>query len=149
MLNVNILLEHPKAIMPFYATDGAAAFDLFSVESEIIYPHQSVIFNTGVKIEVPEDHVLLIFSRSGHGFKNDIRLSNCVGVIDHDYRGLIKVKLAYDRVAEPPYSDAFEVFEGDRIAQGIIFPFPRVGFTIVSELSETARGENGFGHTGR
>jgi dUTP pyrophosphatase len=87
---------------------------------------------------------MLIFSRSGHGFKNNIRLSNCTGVIDSDYRGEVQVKLASD----DPDGAVFSVAHGDRIAQAMVLPIEQVSFEEVTELSTTERGEGGFGSTG-
>jgi len=89
---------------------------------------------------------MLIFSRSGHGFKNDARLANCVGVIDSDYRGEVAVKMTSDR----QFSDAHAlvVRNGDRIAQAMIIPFPKIKFEEVDELGSTERGTGGFGSTG-
>jgi dUTP pyrophosphatase len=85
---------------------------------------------------------MLIFSRSGHGFKNDVRLSNCVGVIDSDYRGEVQIKLSNDG------GDHFTINNDDRIAQAMLVKLPWVELIEVDELSETARGTNGFGSTG-
>ena len=85
-----------------------------------------------------------IYSRSGHGFKDDVRLANCVGKIDSDYRGEGLVKLAIDA----PYG-YFKVFPGDRIAQAEVVKIDRCVFEEVDELSSTERGDNGFGSTGR
>ena len=134
---------HPEARVPAYATPGSACFDIFSVERKWIRGGYSEIFETGIAFEIPENHVLMVFSRSGHGFKNDVRLGNCVGILDHDYRGELKVKLRSDGD-----EDMF-VDSGDRIAQGIIIPYPHVEFEEVDELSETDRGAGGFGSTGK
>jgi dUTP pyrophosphatase len=85
---------------------------------------------------------MLIFSRSGHGFKDALRLSNCVGVIDSDYRGEVMVSLRADGEACP------KIRTGDRIAQAMILPVPAVEFEEVEDLTETARGAGGFGSTG-
>ena len=85
---------------------------------------------------------MLLFSRSGHGFSSGVRLANCVGVIDSDYRGEIKIKLQKD--TEYSY---FAINPGDRIAQGLIIPYPRVEF-VEGELTGTERGAGGFGSTG-
>lgn len=91
---------------------------------------------------------MLVFSRSGHGFKHDIRLANCTGIIDATFRGEVMVKLtcdAPDDDASPPY----KVNPGDRIAQAMIIPVERVAFTVVDELSETERGAGGLGSSGK
>lgn len=134
---------HPDAIIPQYATPGAACFDLCSLTDGIATQGAPIICDTGLAFEIPEGHVMLIYSRSGHGFKNDARLSNCVGVIDADYRGEVKVKLAKDSLG-----GVFRISAGDRIAQAMVVPVDRVAFEEVTDLSETERGTGGFGSTG-
>lgn len=140
MLKVKKL--HPETVIPSYATEGAACFDISSTDIANIYPKHSAVVGTGLAFEIPQEHVLLIFSRSGHGFKNDVRLANCVGVIDSDYRGELKVKLTNDG------EYGFYVSPGDRIAQGMLLPVKQVTFEEVEELSDTSRGDKGFGSTG-
>lgn len=84
--------------------------------------------------------------RSGHGFKFATRLANCVGVIDSDYRGEVAVRLTADQM--PEHEAPLMVSPGDRVAQAIIVPFPRVAFEWAETLSETDRGASGFGSTG-
>lgn len=141
MINVKIKKLHPDAIMPTYGSDGAACFDLNCIGGA--YVDSYYVFDTGLAFEIPEGHVMLVFSRSGHGFNNDIRLANCVGVIDHDYRGEVKVKLRCDSL-----HGGLAVKRGDRIAQAMIIPYPKVGFVWADELSDTDRGAGGFGSTG-
>lgn len=156
---------HPDAVMPVYATDGSACFDLVSVhingftlaEHEILNragerrdevslkAGEAISIRTGLAFEVPPGHVLLIFSRSGHGRNNAARLSNCVGVIDSDYRGEVKVNMGRDTFAN---TFPLRIRPGDRIAQAMLVPIPRVKLVEVDELSETERGEGGFGSTG-
>ncbi len=134
---------HPNALLPRYATDGAACFDLHTIESGEVAPCGGTFqFRTGLAFEVPVGHVMLIFSRSGHGFKNGISLVNCVGVIDSDYRGEVQVKLRNNS----PLRFGFE--PGDRIAQAMILPVPVVELELAEDLTETQRGEGGFGSTG-
>lgn len=133
---------HHRARLPEYATDGSACLDLRCVEYADVAPLDSHVFRTGLVVEVPEGHVMLIFSRSGHGFKNGVRLSNCVGVIDSDYRGEVMVKLHNDS------RTTFGFEPCDRIAQAMIVPIPRVDIVETYELTETARGDGGFGSTG-
>jgi dUTP pyrophosphatase len=87
MMNIKIRKLHPQAMTPVYSTSGAGCFDLQTVDHNTVFPGGSTIFNTGLAIEVPEGYVMMIYSRSGHGFTHGLRLSNCVGVIDSDYRG--------------------------------------------------------------
>lgn len=99
-------------------------------------------FDTGLAFEIPPGWVMLIFSRSGHGFKSQTRLANCVGVIDSDYRGQVSVRLTVDA------GGGLSVAHGDRIAQAMLVPIPRVELIEVDELSDTERGAGGFGSTG-
>ena len=141
--HLNITLVHPDAKIPVYATPGASAFDLFSIEDGIVSEARPKTFDTGLKVEVPENAVLLLFSRSGHGFKMNTRLGNAVGVIDSDYRGNLMINLIKDTPGE------MIVSKGDRIAQGILFPIiPKVQFHLCDHLSFTERDENGIGSTG-
>lgn len=132
----------PAAQLPTYATEGAAAFDLRAIDEGEVGAYGANTFRTGLAFEVPPGHVLLIFSRSGHGFKNDLRLANCVGVIDPDYRGEVSVKVTNDGLIR------FGFEPGDRIAQAMIVEIPKIAFVEVDELSQTARGAAGFGSTG-
>lgn len=151
-LTLRVKRLHPDAQLPVYATDGAACFDLHALEGgwvgsvsgpdefEFVSPGATT-FRTGLAVEVPPGHVLMIFSRSGHGFKHDVRLSNSVGIIDADYRGELMVRLRSD--AAP-----MKVYAGDRIAQAMLLPIPAVHILEVDDLSETVRGAGGFGSTG-
>ena len=132
----------PGARVPQYATEGAACFDLHTTHRGQVPALESTTFHTGLAVEVPDGHVLLIYSRSGHGFKSGLRLVNAVGVIDSDFRGEVMVKIHND--SRTPFS--FET--GDRIAQAMLVPVPRVQFEVVDELTDTARGAGGFGSTG-
>ena len=154
-MNLKIRLKHKGVPLPTYATSGAGCFDiradtydkLETTDNEhwstTIGVNESITFGTGLFFEVPQGKVLLVFSRSGHGFNSNIRLANCVGVIDSDYRGELKVKLTND---DP--DSYFEVNKGDRIAQAMLVDFNQVQFEIVEELSETDRGAGGLGSTG-
>lgn len=135
------------AILPSFASAGAACFDLHAdLKSEdgceqIIFSYEH-IFRTGLAFDIPEGYALMVYSRSGHGFKNDVRLANCVGVIDSDYTGEVKVKITIDN------DGSFTVNHGDRIAQAMLIKLPSVQLVEVDELKTTERGANGFGSTG-
>ena len=150
MITLRCMKLVEEARLPTYATDGAAALDFYAVlrERVTLYPGAAVVLHTGLAVEVPVDHVLLMFSRSGHGFKSDVRLANCVGVIDADYRGEVMVKLTCDDMATCDEAPLI-IEHGDRIAQGIIFPRPRVECVEVDGLTGTTRGLFGLGSTGR
>lgn len=140
MLNVKVKKLTEDAILPTYATGGSACFDLYSIENTTFAG--SNVFRTGLAFEIPEGYVMLVYSRSGHGFKADIRLANCVGVIDSDYRGELLIKLTID-------SNLIHVIgKGERIAQAMIVPYQSVLFEEVDELGTTERGVGGFGSSG-
>ena len=141
-MKLKIKKNHPAAELPRYATAGAACLDITTVEAGTVYSFSSRSFRTGLAVEVPEGHVLLLFSRSGHAFNHETRLSNAVGVIDSDYRGEILVKLRTDGHKD------FQVKAGERIAQGMVLPIPRCDLELVEALSSTERGAGGFGSTG-
>lgn len=143
-MDIKIKLLEPTAKVPTYGTDGAACFDFYALYGDTIHPRERLIFRTGVAIEVPEGQVMLLFSRSGHGFKNGVRLSNCVGVIDSDYRGEIMASLSNDAG-----HSLYDIDTGARIIQGMLVPAPQHSFVIVDELSSTNRGDKGFGSTGK
>ena len=142
---LKVKITSPDAVIPKYATPGAACFDL--VASGDGNPHptdlHAWVYPTGLSFEVPEGYVMMIYSRSGHGFRDAIRLSNCVGVIDSDYRGEVMVSLRCDG------SWPTKLHKGDRIAQAMIVKAPQVFIVAVDELSTTERGEGGFGSTGK
>ena len=125
---------------PVYATKGSACFDIYAYKCLDSAP-RTATYSTGLKFEVPEGYVLKLYSRSGHGFGKNIRLANCVGIIDSDYRGEVMVKLTYDG------NDLICDLSGQRICQGMLVPVQQVNFELVYELSDTERGENGFGST--
>lgn len=140
-MQVKIKKLHPDAKIPTYATEGSACFDLYAATAEfanILPIPTNTNFTTGLSFEIPQDHVMLVFSRSGHGFKEGASLINCVGVIDSDYRGEVAVKM----------NKPIAAGVGDRIAQAMIIPVEQVNFIEVDELSETKRGQGGFGSTG-
>lgn len=146
-MKLKIKKLHPDAIVPKYATDGAACFDLHAIVTGEPLPVRNGIpatISTGLAVEVPEGWVMLIFSRSGTGFNADTRLANCVGVIDSDYRGEIKVKLTRDM----GMSNHLLVGRGDRIAQAMLLKADQWVIEEVEELSSTGRGAGGFGSTG-
>ena len=132
----------PHAAVPTCGTPGAACFDLRATEEVSIAPRSAEEIGTGLAFEVPEGHVMLVFSRSGHGFKNGLRLANSVGVIDSDYRGEVRVKLHNDS------HNRQHVVQGDRIAQAMVLPVARMSFELADALSDTERGAGGIGSTG-
>jgi dUTP pyrophosphatase len=131
------------AVLPVYATSGSACFDIATTSDSVdITPGTSAVLKTDLAFEIPPGHVMMVYSRSGHGFKNGIRLANCTGVIDSDYRGELMVKLHNDS------KSTFSISRGDRIAQAMIVAVDQVLFETAEDLSDTERGSGGFGSTG-
>jgi len=128
---------------PKYATDGSGAFDIYYDNYAEVEYGTITKLNTGIAVELPRGYSLFLFSRSGHGANHGVRLANCVGIIDSDYRGEIIVPLTKDLEG-----DCYKIFPYDRVCQGIVFPTPVIEFEEVEELSTTERGEGGFGSTG-
>jgi dUTP pyrophosphatase len=153
-MNINIQQLHTNAKVPTYAHHGDACFDLYAATvdgnthiGKIVYEGAPVVCGTGWSFEIPADHAMLVFSRSGHGFNYDLRLANCVGIVDAGYRGEVMVKLTCD-APDDDVSPPYKINPGDRIAQAMIIPVERVSFDVVDELSETERGDGGLGSSG-
>lgn len=134
-----------SAVTPVRGSNSAAGYDLYAVAKDpiVIEPHTTEKIHTGIAMEIPDGYFGGIFARSGLATKESLRPSNCVGVIDSDYRGEIIVALHNDcdtqRFINP----------GQKVAQLIILPYLEVNFVIVDELDETGRGSGGFGSTGK
>jgi dUTP pyrophosphatase len=142
-MNIKVKTLSALAQLPTYATVGSACFDIATTSDGVdITPGASAVLKTDLAFEIPPGHVMMVYSRSGHGFKNGVRLANGTGVIDSDYRGELMVKLHNDS------NRMFSISRGDRIAQAMIVPVSQVAFENTQELSDTARGTGGFGSTG-
>ena len=132
-----------NAHLPYYGSEGAAAADLYATSSTQIPPHETEMVGTGIAVEIPQGQFGAIFARSGLASKAGLRPANCVGVIDSDYRGEVKVALHNDS------DNSKMIAANERIAQLAIIPFIKGEFKEVSELEDTNRGEGGFGSTGK
>ena len=136
-----------NAIIPTRGSKYSAGYDLYAClpqEEITIYPHSTLLIDTGWAMEIPPGRFGAIFARSGLATREGLRPANCVGVIDSDYRGPVKVALHND-TNEPRYIKA-----GERIAQLVILDYyPIITFDVVDELEDTDRGEGGFGSTGQ
>ncbi len=132
-----------NSVLPTYAKQGDAGLDLTAItKSECI--DNIITYGTGLSIAIPEGYVGLLFPRSSI-YKQDMYLTNCVGVIDSGYRGEIMFKFAITESEQ--YANVYNV--GDRIGQLILFPYPQLVIEEVEKLTETGRGNNGFGSTGK
>lgn len=131
--------------IPTRGSEYAAGYDLYAAITSpvIITPHTTVKIGTGIAVEIPNGYFGAVFARSGLATKEGLRPANAVGVCDSDYRGEYIVALHND--SDTPRT----VTPGERIAQLVIMPYLQVDFEEVNELSDTVRGEGGFGSTGK
>jgi dUTP pyrophosphatase len=141
-MKVRIKKLNENAVIPSYAKDGDAGMDLIATSIIGEEPFQ-ITYGLGVALEIPKGFVGLVFPRSSIR-KTDLSLTNCVGVVDSGYRGELQATF---RKHKGVASKTYEV--GDRVAQIMIIPHPEVEFNEVDELSDSERGEGGFGSTGK
>ena len=134
-----------NAVVPKIATSGSAAADLYAcIDEPVLVPARgNAAIPVGIAIAVPEGYGAFIFARSGLGIKHGIAPRNCVGVIDSDYRGEICVGLMNNS------DEDYTVQPGDRIAQMVICQLPEIELCPAESLSDSNRGEGGFGSTGK
>lgn len=142
-MKVKVKKLHENAVIPSYSKPGDAGLDLVAVSVEYNEFKNQYIYDTGLAFEIPEGFVGLVYPRSSVS-KKEQRLANSVGVIDAGYRG--PVKLAFDGKTRSG-KNVYEI--GDRVGQIIIMPYPLIELEEAEELSETSRGEGGFGSTGQ
>ena len=137
-------MEHNRFV-PEYKTEGAAGMDLCAAIAEEITlnPLERKLIPTGLKIELEHGYEAQIRPRSGLSIKHGISLINCVGTIDEDYRGEVCGPLV--NLSNEPYT----IKPDERIAQMVIAKYEQAKIEVVTELSETERGEGGFGSTGK
>lgn len=144
-VNIKFLENNKERKVPFYATKGAAGMDLTACleESITLKPLERALIPTGIAISLPnEKYGAFLFARSGLASKHGITLANCVGVVDSDYTGEIKVALV--NLSNNEYT----IENGERIAQMVIMEVSKASFNVCDELSKTERGSGGFGSTG-
>lgn len=141
--NVPIKILDEKATVPTYGSEFAAGADLYSAYEYTVAPHETVLAHTGVAMAIPNGYVGLIYARSGLATKRSLAPANKVGVIDSDYRGEIMVALHNHS------NETQKVEAGERIAQIVFTPYVAAEFEVTDELTDTARGDGGFGSTGK
>ncbi len=137
-------LEHNR-VLPEYKTEGAAGMDLCAAISEPVElkPLERTLIPTGLKIELEHGYEAQIRPRSGMSIKHGITLINCVGTIDEDYRGEVCVPVVNIS------NEAYTIQPDERIAQMVIARAEQAKLEVVTELTDTERGEGGFGSTGK
>lgn len=144
-MKVKIKRLHPNAVIPKYAKFGDAGMDITATQ-KLIDEYGNIVYSTGLAFEIPTGYVGLLFPRSSNA-KTDLALTNSVGVLDSGYRGEVMFK--FSNIMRSNSTNAFNDYKvGDRIGQILIIPYPQVEFEEVDELSETERGEGGYGSTG-
>lgn len=142
---IEVKLVTKEGNVPAYETSGSAGMDLKAILDEpiVLNPGERMLVPTGLYIELPVGYEAQVRARSGLAIKYGITLINAIGTIDSDYRGELKVPLV--NLGQEP----FEIKNGERIAQMVVAKYEQVQWKVVDELSETERGEGGFGHTGK
>lgn len=153
MLEVKIKKLRKDAVIPKYETVGSVGMDL-TATSKKYDEYGNVVFGTGISIQLPDGYYADLRPRSSIS-KYDLVLANSVGTIDSDYRGELILKFKptncfsrdTERVVTIETANDYEI--GDRIAQLVILPYPKISFVEVDELSETKRGTGGFGSTNK
>lgn len=146
-MEIKIKKLYKEVLTPSHGSEYAAGYDLYAYlggyDECTIEPHQTFKIGTGIAMEIPEGYFGALFARSGLASKKGLRPANCVGVVDSDYRGEIRVAVHND-TDEPQ-----KFYNNERIAQLVVIPCLSVKFTEVDTLSETERGSGGFGSTGK
>ena len=140
-MRIRIKKLNELAVIPKYAKPGDAGMDLVAISDHYDFDGNYIEYDTGIAVEIPEGYVGLVFPRSSVSRYNHV-LANGVGVVDSGYRNSIKLRFKWI----PGEGNSYQV--GDRIGQLIIIPYPQVVWEVVDELSETERGEGGFGSSG-
>ena len=143
-MNIKYKVLNELAKEPTRGSEYAAGYDLYAAtDREVsLFPHTTQLIGTGLAFELPDGHFGAVYARSGLASKKGLRPANCVGVVDSDYRG--EVMVALHNHSDLPA----EVESGERVAQLVIAPFLKAEFNVVESLSDTDRGEGGFGSTG-
>lgn len=151
-MEVRIKKLYKDSILPTKAHASDAGYDLYA-HSKSYDNDGNVVYGSGVAMEIPKGHVGLIFPRSSNA-KKDLLLSNSVGIIDSGFRGEISFKFKPSNVIEKPdlayIPESISKYDiGDRIGQIIIMPYPEIEFVEVDELSDSERGDGGYGSSGK
>ncbi len=144
-MKIKVKKLNADAVLPTYGSQFAAGADLRAcIDGELtIAPHETALIPTGLAMEIPEGYAGFIYARSGLATKKGLAPANKVGVVDSDYRGEVKVALL-NHTDRPQTVEA-----GERVAQMVIAPYLAAEFSEADALSDTGRGEGGFGSTGR
>ena len=148
-MEVKIKKLHKDAVIPTYAQLGDAGLDLTAISVEMD-EYCNYVYHTGLAIEIPQGYVGLVFPRSSIS-KTDLTLRNSIGVIDSGYRGeiILKFDAFLNKAGIKECYETTQYKEGDRVGQLVIMPYPHITLVETDDLSETKRGNGGFGSTGK
>lgn len=138
---IEIKKLNPTVAIPSYAKEGDAGLDLVSTRKE--ENELYIEYGTSLAVSIPQGYVGLLFPRSSIS-KYHLTMANSVGVIDSGYRGEICIR--FKKTIDNAYAMMYDV--GDKVAQLVIIPYPKVEFKVVNDLDETERGSGGFGSSG-
>ena len=146
---IKIVKISHNAIIPKYKTNGSSGFDLHILVykgegyATVVHPGKTELMRTGLAMQIPLGYELQIRPRSGLSLESKLRIANSPGTIDADYTG--EIKIIVENIGDTPII----IGHHDRIAQGVLCKVPQAEFVEVEELSETIRGQGGFGSTGK
>lgn len=149
-MKIKIKQLHKDAVIPTYHTHGSSGFDLHALEDVKLLPGETKLVKTGLAMEVPYEYEVQIRPRSGISLKTPLRVANSPGTVDSDYRGEVCVVMQNtSRAWRWPWTKGLLIKKGDRVAQGVICNVyrPHMVVTTVDNLTETDRGDGGFGST--
>jgi dUTP pyrophosphatase len=142
-INIKIVKMESNVPTPKYQTAGSAGFDIACIEDVKLFPNETSIIRTGLRMSIPRGYELQLRPRSGLSYKTDLILKNSPATIDCDYTGEIKLIVKNGGV------DNIVFASGERICQGVFNKIPQGIFQEVNELVDTKRGNGGLGHTGK
>jgi len=140
-MNIHIKKLHPDAQLPTYGRAGDAGMDLYALHDTTVAPGETAHIKTGLAMEIPEGYAGLVWDKSGLSFKHGIKVIG--GVLDSNYRG--EIVLGVINLGKEPYT----FLKGHKVSQMLIQKVERADFVEVDELSDTERGEQGFGSSGQ
>ena len=146
VVDMKIKRVQEDAVLPTYGTEGSGALDFYAAEDVTVWDERTYRVGLGVAVEVPKGFVLQMVPRSSIGMDTPLRMPNSIGVIDSDYRGEVAAIYVND---ETKGMIPYQINKGDRIAQGYLVATPKINLVEVEELSDTDRGDKGFGSTGK
>ena len=148
MIDVKVKKLVSTAVIPFYSKDGDMGMDVVATSIEFDAKIDCYIYHTGLSFEVPKGYGMFLFPRSSNR-KKDVYLPNSVGILDSGYRGELLFSYKNRDASTYPYGVTPPYNVGDKVGQLVIMPYPQINFVETDKLSNSERGEGGFGSTRR